>query len=324
MSSRLLPIEWFTLVAATACVILFHQMGLRWLTPDSGSLIFAFTHYLSPLFPAIIFFVVMIVIKKSKRDYSMNQLMYLIRISLLMIAATFIHFNIKLWAPIINPLRFDHIYYRMDNSASSLIDLIFVVHQMIPASPMTLSRLYHSLFVGMFVVSFVFHGIKGRASSERLMTATILLLILGAFSYVAAPAFGPFIFDSDPIQGARSIQEQMMAFHSQFIESHGEYYDPAYFVAGLAAMPSLHAANVTMFCLCAERDLRWLLFLYLPIAFYIFVEAVALKWHYTIDLAIGILIGWLCYRLADWMVTYPSGNRSRSAHAPTQSREVTV
>lgn len=311
MLSRVLPIEWFTLFAAMACSILFHQMGLHWLTPDAKAFVFAFNHYLSPFFPAIFVFISMIAFTDSRRDYLKLQLLYLMRMFALMMTAIYIHFNIKLWAPIMNPLRYDQIYHDMDASASRLIDLIDFVHQLIPANLTNISHPYHILFVGMFVLSFFLHGIKGKASSERLMTATILLLILGALSYVVAPAFGPFIFDPSPLPEARSSQDVMMRFHRLFIESQGAYYDPTYFVAGLAAMPSLHAANVIVFCLCAERDLRWLLFLYVPISFYILVEAVALKWHYTIDLVVGILIGWLCYRLADWMAESPHANRPR-------------
>lgn len=318
MLSRILPIEWFTLLAATACIIMFDQMGLRWLTPDISAFVFVFSHYLSPFYPTIVFFVIMVTLKKSHRDYSIHQLLYLMRMFFLMMVAIFIHFNIKLWAPIINPLRYDDIYCSMDASASLLINLVGFFHLIISKTPIIESRLYHDLFVGMFVVSFTLHGIKGRASSEILVTATILLLIIGALSYIAAPAFGPFIFDQGPLPNVRSIQDAMMIFHSQFIESHGAYYNPAYFVAGLAAMPSLHVANAIIFCLCAERDLRWLLFLYVPITFYIFIEAVALKWHYTIDLVIGIFIGWLCYRLADWIVKYSHSDRSKYASQSIQ------
>jgi hypothetical protein len=285
-------------------------MGFYWLTPDAQAFLFAFNHYLGPFFPAIVVFIIMIAVTDSRRDYFKLQLLYLMRMFALMATAIFIHFNIKLWAPIINPLRYDHIYHDMDVSASWLIDLIDIFHQLIPVNLMGISHSYHMLFVGMFVLSFCLHGIKGKASSERLMTATILLLILGALSYVVAPAFGPFIFEPSPLPEARLSQDVMMGFHRLFIESQGAYYDPTYFVAGVA-MPSLHAANVIVFCLCAERDLRWLLFLYVPITFYILVEAVALRWHYAIDLAFGILIGWLCYRLADWMADCPRANRPK-------------
>lgn len=130
------------------------------------------------------------------------------------------------------------------------------------------------------------------------------------FFYAVAPAFGPFIFDPSPSSDARLIQEAMLEFHLDFINSHGACYDPSYFVAGVAAMPSLHVANSVVFCLCAERDARWLLILYLPITFYIFLEAVVLRWHYMIDLAFGALIGWICFRLANWIVIFSYNNKS--------------
>lgn len=94
----------------------------------------------------------------------------------------------------------------------------------------------------------------------------------------------------------------MFAFYEEFVGSNGQNFDPVFFSAGLAAMPSLHVANAVMFWLCAWREARWLAYVYIPILAYIFVEAVALRWHYLADLAVGALIGWLCFRLAYWMV----------------------
>jgi hypothetical protein len=196
------------------------------------------------------------------------------------------------------------LYYEIDQSFFWLIKWLEEAHKWMPSEFPGMKNPYHDLFVMMFLCSFTLHGIKNRLSSEIVVTAAVLIMIVGAFSYIIAPALGLFIFEPSTNLGARIAQESMMKFYQEFINSNGAYYDPAYFISGLAAMPSLHAAHAAMFWLCAWRDVRWLALFYIPVVFYIFVEAVSLKWHYMIDLVPGIIIGWACYRIAYWMVNY--------------------
>lgn len=178
---NLIFIEYFVLFSASALSVVFYQTELRWLIPDEKSFFFIFNHYLSQFFLVLVFFAAMFAFKKIRRDHLKAQFVYLARMFFLMTAATFIHFNIKLWAPVLNPLRYDEIYLKMDFYASGLSDLINFFRQTIPENLPGISNPYHTLFLLMFVFSFFFHGIQGKVSSERLVTATILILILGAF-----------------------------------------------------------------------------------------------------------------------------------------------
>lgn len=128
------------------------------------------------------------------------------------------------------------------------------------------------------------------------------MMVIGAVSYSIAPALGPFIYELHHDSVPTGNQKAMYHFYEVFVGSNGQNFDPAYFSAGLAAMPSLHVANAVMFLLCAWRDIRWLAYIYIPLVIFILVESVALRWHYLIDLVPGIFLGWLCFQLANWMV----------------------
>lgn len=300
---RLLPVEWFILISISVCTSLSIINDLRWFMPNVESFSFALNHYIGPLFPIFSFFVFMAIFNFERRKYFKEQLFYTMRMSIIIFVSIFIHFNLKLWAPIVNPTRYDNLYYAIDRSIFFwLIEWLESAHKWMPSEFLGMSNPYHGLFVMMFTFSFTLHGIKSRLSSEAVVTAAVLMMVLGAFSYMVAPALGLFVFEPSQHPGVYIAQESMLRFHYAFVSSYGLHYEPAYFTAGLAAMPSLHAANAVMFWLCAWRDIRWLAFLYTPVVFYILVEAVSLKWHYIIDLVAGIVLGWFCYRITYWMV----------------------
>ena len=108
MLQWLLPVEWFTLAAFPVCTLLAILNDLRWFTPNLESFSFAFNHYIGPLFPILLFFIFTAFLSSyERRDYFKKQIFYVIRMSIVILVAIFIHFNLKLWAPIINSARYD-------------------------------------------------------------------------------------------------------------------------------------------------------------------------------------------------------------------------
>lgn len=290
------------LFALMMVLLLSGLTGMYWYLPEGRSFTFVFDHYIGPLIPLFLITGVLAVIgKEEKKRQFKFELIYLIRVFFITAISIVIHFNLKLWSHLINPHNFDAIYQEIDMQLYGTMAFFDYLHGWMPESLPGMSNPYHSLFVLMFVISFTVHGLKNRKSGEVVVTAAVLMMVIGAAAYSIAPALGPFIHEthlSTPTGGQRA----MLAFYQDFVGSNGQNFDPTFFSAGLAAMPSLHVANAVMFWLCAWREARWLAYIYIPVVAYIFVEAVALRWHYLVDLAAGVLIGWLCFRLAYWMV----------------------
>src|SRR3546814_1028870 len=81
-----------------------------------------------------------------------------------------------------------------------------------------------------------------------------------------------------------------------FLAKHGSIN----FTVGLAAMPSLHSASAYLFFLFAWKHGKVLVPLYSFILAYILIMAVASRWHYIIDIPVGMTLAWASYKLADW------------------------
>src|SRR3546814_14660869 len=73
-----------------------------------------------------------------------------------------------------------------------------------------------------------------------------------------------------------------------------------------AAMPSLHSASAYLFFLFAWKHGKVLVPLYSFILAYILIMAVASRWHYIIDIPVGMTLAWASYKLADWFTPLPN------------------
>jgi membrane-associated phospholipid phosphatase len=91
---------------------------------------------------------------------------------------------------------------------------------------------------------------------------------------------------------------QSVSQGSAWIAQHGS----THFTVGLAAMPSLHAAGAFLFWLFAWKHGRILLPLYSILLFFILVTSIASRWHYAIDIPVGIALAWGCVWLAERFV----------------------
>lgn len=303
MHKSILPVERFLFISIAMTILIAELTGMEWYLPDERSFSFVFEHYIGPLVPIFLITGVLSVMgKEDRKSHFKFELIYLTRIVIVMTLSIVIHFNLKLWSHLLNPNNFDFFYQQIDLQMSGVMALFNSLHEVLPDTLPGMSNPYHGFFVLMFVTSFTLHGLKNRQSGEIVLTAAVLMMVVGAASYSIAPALGPFIYEFHHDTGPTGGQKAMYGFYEVFVASNGQNYNPAFFSAGLAAMPSLHVANAVMFWYCAWRDIRWLSYAYVPVVLYIFVEAVALRWHYLLDLAIGVVLGWVCFQMACWMV----------------------
>lgn len=176
--------------------------------------------------------------------------------------------------------------------------------------------LYLFAFVAMFYVSFSLHAVRDISVFRKLVTASLILYLIGAIGYLVMPALGPFIYEPGLSAAAALNQQHMLALvdalktgGTVWISQNGQ----ANLLAGPAAMPSLHTAASGLFLIFAWRYERWLTVLYVPLFAFILIEAVATRWHYVVDLPAGAMLAVACFVVAEFI--YRPVKKVRSVEA---------
>lgn len=292
---RLSPLEQAALFSSVFAAVMVAGFSLSVYFPDGNSTAFAVEHYVGGLVLALL-----VALLFSKGPKKGRDLLLLARNVTAFSVIVFLHFNFKLWAQLVNPHLFDDWYQFSDELLSPLVDgIVFINMGYLPLKEW-LPNAYHDVFIFMFFLSFAVHAVTrtGRACLGELATAVALVLSLGGIAYMIAPAWGPFIYSPDDGSVAFHLQRGMSAFQTRFVASAGLQYEGAEFISPLAAMPSLHIAHVWVLWIYAARHVRWLGYAYLPALVFILTEAVASRWHYVVDLVVGVCLAYLCIFLA--------------------------
>ncbi|KGB52206.1 PAP2 superfamily protein [Sphingopyxis sp. LC81] len=280
-------------------LLLSVAFNLPIVAPSGGRAAFVGVHYLYPLIGVALLGISTFI--AGKRDVAISFFIALP----CYVAILFAHFNIKLWIPHINPVLYDEFYWKTDQMVRPIVDACIYVRENLFGFVTFESNFYMLSFIGLFYTSFLYHAMKTPAYFRTLVVAVLLVQSLGAIAYLVAPAVGPFIYERgiDPIVTPGQIG--MLEFYRSSVTGGPEWlaqYGGAEFTAGLAAMPSLHAAGAFLFFLFAWKHGRILLPLYSAILFFILVTSIATRWHYVIDVPIGIVLAWGCLWLAERIV----------------------
>ena len=222
----------------------------------------------------------------------------------LYIAANYLHFNLKGWVPLINPALFDAAYMASDEWLRPLVDAFTWTSTAIRANLVPELRWYQFLFLTMFVLTFCRLAVVRNALYPRFAVSMLLMVCLGALSYLIAPALGPFIYEDGNTLLATEAQASMYADYRN-VRAEGAAWisrnGSDYFTAALAAMPSLHVGYASLMTYYMLKNRDYLAPLFVLFWLWILVDSVALRWHYAIDAPAGIalcaLVIWLTNRL---------------------------
>ena len=220
-------------------------------------------------------------------------------------AVLLIHFNLKLWAPHINPVLYDDLYWRIDEQLHWLVELCMGTRRALDPVVAPGGLFYLQSFILLFYTAFCYHAFRTPTKLRQLTMSVILLQGLGGLSYLAFPALGPFLYEHGLNSSISDIQRDMLAFYQQSVEIGPSWlaqHGSEGLVKGLGAMPSLHAAGTFLFFLFAWKHARRLAFVYAPFIAYIFVAAVTTRWHYLIDLPAGLVLAFVSVKLAERLV----------------------
>ncbi len=305
------------MVFAFVAVIISQIVHLPFSLPGANALQFTGMSYAVP-FGIVGGWVLLTVLSKRKL-----RVFYYLAASLAYSVVVIVHFNVKMWMNIINPVRWDALYWSGDQAMRPLVEGSFVLHNTIAAILPMENHLYLFAFLAMFVCSIVIHSMRCFIVFRKVIFTAMLVHVLGALSYLIMPAVGPFLYEtgSNALETARQVHmlngyQAMMAGGRPWIAAHGA--DNMF--AAVAAMPSLHVASSAVFVYYAFRYERWLGWFYLPLFGFIMTEAVATRWHYVVDVFAGlgltglaILICALVFRPIE--LHYSSKNVSRVKHS---------
>ena len=211
----------------------------------------------------------------------------------LFITVTYFHFSLKTWVQVINPALYDEAYFAVDRQMQPLLDLFYWIRANIFSLMPNADALYQAAFLLMFIVGFCSLAVTRSPYYPQFSIAVLLTMSLGALSYLPAPALGPFIYEEGLNKHATQAQAAMLWAHKQAVQ-HGMPWiakaGPAYFTGALSAMPSLHIAHgVAMTYFMARAGSPMTIF-FLLICFWVLIESVASRWHYLIDLPVGLAL----------------------------------
>ena len=221
------------------------------------------------------------------------------------ISVIILHFNVKLWMGIVNPKMWDDTYWAIDNALRPVVDGSFAVHHGLTSIFGNIEWLYLFAFLAMFYFSFFLYALRDGVLFRKVVLASLLVHALGAFSYLILPAIGPFLYEAG-VNGAEAIKQQHML--SIFLAHSGPDGTGAAWIAkngaesmfaAAAAMPSLHTATTAVFLYFAWEYARPLTWLYVPLFLFIIIEAVATRWHYIVDVPVGIVLAAICCFIAE-------------------------
>ncbi|HSF11910.1 MAG TPA: phosphatase PAP2 family protein [Erythrobacter sp.] len=261
--------------------------NLEFSLPASDALAFTGMSFAVPLSLIFVLGLFLVLAKQTMRlvYYALAGLAY----GIILIA----HFNIKLWMSLINPALWDDFYWQTDQMVRPLVDAAFWVHiaadRIMPAG----EHLYLFAFLAMFAGSIIVHSMQRFIVFRKVIFTAMLVHVLGALSYLVMPAVGPFLYEPGVNALETARQEHMFGGYQALIAGGRPWIanqGNQYMFAAVAAMPSLHVASSAVFVYYAWNYARWLGVLYLPLFVFIIFEAVATRWHYWIDVVVGLAL----------------------------------
>lgn len=205
----------------------------------------------------------------------------------------YFHFNLKMWVPLINPLRFDEAYMVTDRWLEPVIALFRTIRGLAPGDWDWFDHLYQLGFVLMFVLSFAVLAVSRDRHYPHFVLGIMLVMIVGGLAYLIAPAVGPFLFEDGMNEAATAAQAGMWKVYGMVTEQGAPWIaanGPDYFTGALAAMPSLHIAQAAVMTWYMNRSRLIVRWPFLAILIFILIESVVSRWHYLIDAPAGLTV----------------------------------
>lgn len=313
----LYPFEVYTLVLVAGAVLFLRANGLRidWLTVE-------YTIYpILPLLPgALAAGVALQVVYRGVTRRSWGAVKeYLARVATLSwlvlwvrlygaaILMTYAYFWVKISVPLLNHSLWDRELWNLDVLLHAGISPSVFVTQLFRDTPLLhlLDRWYGHWADTVFYVMAFFAALPEELPRRRFMASCVFLWSLGSWLYMALPAVGPiYAFPQvwndllDQMPSARSMQIRLWQNYQTVLGGRTgplRRFNPT---LGVAAMPSLHVGAHWLWALWCRRHARLLFVPFVIGTLLTLIGSILTGWHYAVDAYAGLLLAWLCYRLA--------------------------
>jgi hypothetical protein len=293
--SAVLPIEvLFTAALAVVALAFAWVCDLPFVVPSLGGAGFAGIHYLVPLSMAVIW--ALCASRGGRRRIGVLAVPFVCYAMVL-----WLHFNLKLWVPLLDIPYHDDVLRRTDLVFGGVVAAAFRARIFLARFLPAIDHLYMGLFMGLFYVGFCVHALRSQRRFRKVFLAALFLQGLGGLAYLVYPAIGPFVVEPGLNPVAAAVQEHMLTV-TRAIDGGGtewlRHADGSVLFTGLGAMPSLHAGGAFLFLWFAWKWERPLLIFYVPVFLFILLGAIATRWHYLVDLPVGIALAGVSIFLA--------------------------
>jgi hypothetical protein len=232
------------------------------------------------------------------------------RFVLVTVLAAYGYTWLKVFVPLLNPALHDAALARLDTAIHAGLNVNRFAIELLPF-PALWRALdgYYALFLAT-----VLGGLGWFASAlslrerARFAAGFALLWLTGSWLYLALPSLGPcYAFPADTASIRSSLPLQTATQQALIHQYHrvrglsprsgeGMVLNPVF---GVAAMPSLHVAAQGFFAFFARKRSRLLFVFYAAATALTFYGSLVTGWHYAVDGYVGLLLGWLCVRVAD-------------------------
>lgn len=232
----------------------------------------------------------------------------------LFVLVVYVHFNMKMWVPVINPHLFDQDYWAVDQALLPVLNGFIALRQAIAQVLPRADVWYLAGYMSIFVISFLSHALGDRRWHYHNLLGLLISQILGPLSYLIAPAVGPFIYERGVSDLATHTELRMYNIYLQVREGGAAWiaqYGGHFFTQPLAAMPSLHVGTMFVMVYYAVRARLWVAPITVVAFGWIFIESVAARWHYLIDLPFGLLLAVLTIAISNQICGAPLTPRRR-------------
>lgn len=313
----LYPFELYTLALVAATVLFLRSRGLRidWLTVE-------YTLYpMVPLLPGALFTGVGLqavyrglagrswaaVREYLGRVLTIRWLVLWLRLWIAAMLMTYAYFWLKISVPLVNHALWDRELWNLDVLLHAGVSPSIFVTQVFRDTPLLpLLDSWYGLWVDtVFYTMAFFSALPEELPRRRFMASCVFLWSLGSWLYLALPALGPiYAFPQvwndllDQMPSARAMQIRLWSNYQTVLGGRTgplARFNPT---LGVAAMPSLHVAAHWLWALWCRRHARPLFVLFVAGTLLTFIGSILTGWHYAVDGYAGLLLAWLCYRLA--------------------------
>jgi len=245
---------------------------------------------------------------------------------------TYSYFWLKVSVPLLNEHLWDPQLWTLDRLLHAGLSPSIFVTQLFKGSffvPL-IDRWYGTWVTTIFYTMAFFSAAPEPLFRRRFMASCVFLWTLGSWIYFALPALGPVYTVPDvwaDLRGqmprAQSAQLALWENYQKLIAGRTGILKRFNPTLGVAAMPSLHVGGHWLFALWAHRRARPLFVVFLVATLLTFTGSLLTGWHYAVDGYAGILLAWLCYRLA--ILGEPAGRgehqgEGSSARGPEQDK----